>query len=105
MTTEPNADKTTTDEIMDLLTPDPWGQAKLRADRVVPITEWIPYREFFSREGSFNGGLYRGVCRNHREMKYLTKGPGRSLHFVPDDPSLRECTCSISDLMIDPVQP
>lgn len=96
--TESNAN---IEAITELLRPDPWGQAEAKDNRERPT----PYREFFSREGSFNGGLYRGWCANHPEMKYLTKGPGRSLHFVPDNPSLRECTCSISDLLIDPVQP
>lgn len=68
------------------------------------MPDLVPYPEFFSRPDSFNGGLYRGVCKNHDDMKYLTKGPGRSLHFSPDNPMLKECTCSITDLMINPEQ-
>lgn len=68
------------------------------------MTDLVSYPEFFSREGSFNGGLYRGVCRNHPEMTYLTKGPGRSLFFSPADPMTKECTCPITDLMINPNQ-
>jgi hypothetical protein len=65
------------------------------------MPDLVPYPEFFARPDSFNGGLYRGVCKNHSDMKYLTKGPGRSLFFSPDNPLTRECTCPISNLLID----
>jgi len=87
------------EQIQELLTPDPWGNAEAKA------LQHTPYLEFFARPGSFNGGLYRGYCKNHPDKKYLTKGPGRSLHFVPDDPFADECQCPIADILIDPKQP
>lgn len=96
--TDHNA-KPVVEAILDLLSPQTEGEARAL------LAGHVPYGEFFSREGSFNGGLYRGYCANHPEMKYLTKGPGRSLHFVPDDPFIKECSCPLSLLMIDPVQP
>lgn len=58
----------------------------------------IPIQEFFADGSNFNGGLWRGHCKNHSEVEYLTKGPGRSLHYVGN---VRECACTFADIVID----
>lgn len=58
----------------------------------------IPIEEFFADGTKFNGGLYRGKCANHPNVEYLTKGPGRSLHYVGN---VRECKCAFSEILID----
>lgn len=60
----------------------------------IPVDPWpVP----------FTGALYEVTCRNHQKSRYLTKGPGRSLHFVDGDPrfgGFTECPCPYSDLVV-----
>ena len=54
----------------------------------------------------FTGQLHEGACKNHPHMRYLTKGPGRGLHFCPapehmfnaDGTPVKECDCPLADI-------
>ena len=56
----------------------------------------IPVKEFEFGEPSSH--MHYLQCKNHPEMEYLWKGPGRSLHMT--GMVWPECPCPFSDLIV-----
>ena len=46
----------------------------------------------------FTGDMHEGACKNHPKCQYLTKGPGRGLHYTPENVLTPECSCPIEDI-------
>lgn len=56
----------------------------------------IPVNEF--KFGEPTSHMHYLQCKNHPDMEYLWKGPGRTLHFTGK--VWPECKCSIHDLIV-----
>lgn len=67
---------------------------------VIRFEKPIPVREFrFPEPGPT---MFELRCPEHTWVRYLTKGPARSLHYcpAPEDFFKQECTCPISKLEV-----